>query len=160
VARVNGYALGGGFEMVLACDIVIAAEGAVFALPEAMLGLVPGAGGAFRLSRQIPVKKAMGYLLTGRRMSARVACDLGLVNEVVPADRLDECVAGWVADLVRAAPLAVRAIKEAAMRSLDMPLDQAFATEFEWERKRLTSRDAVEGPRAFAERRDPVWQGR
>jgi dehydration protein DpgD len=160
VARVNGYALGGGFELVLACDIVVAAEDAVFALPEALLGLVAGAGGVFRLPRQLPLKTAMGYLLTGRRMPARVACDLGLVNEVVPADRLDECVAGWVHDLLRAAPLAVRAIKEAAMRSLEMPLDQAFATRFEWEQRRMNSEDAVEGPRAFAERRDPVWRGR
>lgn len=160
VARVNGYALGGGFELALACDIVVAADHAVFGLPEALLGLVPGAGGAFRLPRQIPLKTAMGYLLTGRRMPARVAGDLGLVNEVVPAQQLDACVAGWVADLVRAAPLAVRAIKEAAMRSLDMPLDQAFGTPYEWEQRRMTSADAVEGPRAFAEGRDPVWRCR
>ena len=92
-------------------------------------------------------------------MPARVAAELGLVNEVVPADRLDECVAGWVEDLVRAAPLAVRAIKEAALRSLEMPLDEAFSARFEWERRRMHSRDAVEGPKAFAERRDPVWRG-
>jgi dehydration protein DpgD len=160
VARVNGYALGGGFELALACDIVVAVEQAVFALPEVLLGLVPGGGGAFRLPRQIPLKVAMGYLLTGRPMSARVAGDLGLVNDVVPADQLDQCVAGWVRDLLRAAPLAVRAIKEAAMRSSEMPLEQAFVTRFEWERRRMYSRDAVEGPRAFAEHREPIWCGR
>ncbi|MBE1489204.1 enoyl-CoA-hydratase DpgD [Plantactinospora soyae] len=160
VARVNGYALGGGFELALACDIIVAADHAVFALPEVLLGLVPGAGGAFRLSRQLPLKAAMGYLLTGRRMTAHVAFHFGLVNEVVPADRLDRCVADWVDALLRGAPLAMRAIKEAVLRSVDMPMEQAFATRFEWEQRRMYSRDAVEGPQAFAENRDPVWDGR
>lgn len=160
VARVHGYALGGGFELALACDIIVASEHAVFALPEARLGLVPGAGGAFRLARQLPLKVAMGYLLTGRRMPAQVALELGLVNQVVRPEDLDRCVAGWTDDLLRSAPLSVRAIKEAVMRSLDMPLEQAFTTRFEWEQRRMSSRDAVEGPRAFAEGREPVWQGR
>ncbi len=160
VARVNGYALGGGFELALACDIVIASDQAVFAFPEARLGLVPGAGGAFRLPRQLPHKVAMGYLLTGRRITASQALQLGLVNEVVPPERLDECVAEWLADLLKSAPLSLRAIKEAALRSLDLPLEQAFSTEFTWEQRRRNSRDAVEGPQAFAEKRRPVWQGR
>ncbi|MDH6217850.1 enoyl-CoA hydratase-related protein [Streptomyces pseudovenezuelae] len=160
VARISGYALGGGFELALACDLIIAADHAEFALPEARLGLVPGAGGAFRLARQLPLKTAMGYLLTGRRMTAAAALRLGLVNEVVPLRQLDECVAGWTDDLVRSAPLAVRAIKEAVMRSLDMPLGDAFSTPFEWEQRRRRSEDAVEGPQAFAERRAPRWQGR
>ncbi|MCC9311912.1 enoyl-CoA hydratase-related protein, partial [Kitasatospora sp. RB6PN24] len=144
VARVNGYALGGGFELALACDLIIASEQAVFGLPEATLGLVPGAGGAFRLARQIPLKAAMGYLLTGRRMTASVALGFGLVNQVVPADRLDACVDEWVADLLRSAPLAVRAIKQAVMRSVDMPLEDAFTAEFDWEQRRRFSEDAVE----------------
>lgn len=160
IARVDGYALGGGFELVLACDLVIASDRAVFALPEARLGLVPGAGGAFRLARQLPLKVAMGYLLTGRRMSADTASALGLVNEVVPAERLDECVGEWVGELLRSAPLSLRAIKEAVMRSLDMPLADAFSARYEWEDRRRAGRDAVEGPRAFAEGRDPVWTGR
>jgi len=160
IARVNGYALGGGFELALACDIVVASDDARFALPEVLLGLVPGAGGAFRLPRQIPLKAAMGYLLTGRHMTAHVAFHFGLVNDVVPAERLDACVAGWVDDLLRGAPLAARAIKEAVLRSVEMPMEQAFATRFEWERRRMYSRDAVEGPRAFAEKRDPSWDGR
>jgi crotonobetainyl-CoA hydratase/dehydration protein DpgD len=159
LARVQGYALGGGFELVLACDLAIAAESAVFALPEARLGLIPGAGGAFRLARQIPLKAAMGYLLTGRRMSAHQAASFGLVNEVVPDDRLDECVEQWTADLLRCAPLSQRALKEAVLRSADMPLDQAFAAPYRWERARQASEDAKEGPRAFAEGRDPVWRG-
>ncbi len=160
IARVDGYALGGGFELALACDIIVASDRSVFALPEARLGLVPGAGGAFRLARQLPLKVAMGHLLTGRRMPADVALRLGLVNEVVPHDRLDDAVAEWTADLLRSAPLAVRAIKEAVMRSLDMPLDAAFTADFVWERRRRDSEDALEGPRAFVERRDPRWLGR
>lgn len=160
VARVNGWALGGGFELALACDIIVAADHAVFALPEVRLGLVPGAGGAFRLARQVPLKTAMGYLLTGRQLTAATALRLGLVNEVVPAEQLDASVGEWVDDLLRAAPLAVRAVKEATMRSLDMSLEQAFATRFDWEQRRMYSRDAVEGPRAFAQRRTPNWLNR
>jgi dehydration protein DpgD len=160
IARVNGYALGGGFELALACDIIIASVQAVFALPEARLGLVPGAGGAFRLPRQLPLKIAMGYLLTGRRISASEALRLGLVNQVVPAWQLDQCVAEWTDDVVRCAPLAVRAIKEAVLRSLDLTLEDAFTASYEWEVRRRYSQDAVEGPRAFVEKREPIWRGR
>ncbi|MFA7767445.1 enoyl-CoA-hydratase DpgD [Streptomyces sp. NPDC048723] len=159
VARVHGYALGGGFELALACDIVIASDQAVFGLPEVRLGLVPGAGGAFRLARQLPQKIAMGYLLTGRRLSAGTALQHGLVNEVVRVEQLDECVEQWTSDLVGSAPLSVRAIKEAALKSVDMPLEQAFTAEYVWEERRRRSSDAAEGARAFAEKRDPVWSG-
>lgn len=159
IARVDGYALGGGFELVLACDIVVASDRAVFALPEARLGLVPGAGGAFRLARQLPLKIAMGYLLTGRRMDAATAARFGLVNEVVAPERLDECVQQWIDDLLRSAPLSVRAIKEAVLSSVDMPLDQAFTTPYLWEERRRRSVDADEGARAFVDKREPVWRG-
>jgi crotonobetainyl-CoA hydratase/dehydration protein DpgD len=160
VAKVNGYAFGGGFELALACDIVVAAEHASFALPEARLGLIAGAGGVFRLTRQLPLKTAMGYLLTGRRIDARRAYELGLVNEVVPSGDLDSCVDGWLDDVLRCAPLAVRAVKEAAMKSAHMSLEQAFATRFGWEERRMASADCVEGPRAFVEKRPPRWTGR
>lgn len=160
VAAVRGYALGGGFELVLTCDVVVAADDAVFGLPEARLGLIPGAGGVFRLARQLPLRTAMGHLLTGRRLTANRAFALGLVNDVVPADEVDACVDGWVTDLVRCAPLSVWAIKEAALASVDMPLDRAFVTCFRWEEKRMRSIDALEGPRAFAEKREPHWLGR
>lgn len=160
VARVNGYALGGGFELALACDLIVASDRSVFGLPEARLGLIPGAGGAFRLARQLPLKMAMGYLLTGRPFDAAEARRLGLVNEVVPAERLDECLQTWTDDLAGSAPLAVRAIKESVLRSLDMPLEEAFGTHFAWEERRMHSMDAREGPRAFAEKREPIWQGR
>lgn len=160
VAKVRGYALGGGFELALACDLVIASDDAVFALPEAKLGLMAGAGGVFRLTRQLPWKTAMGHLLTGRPLDARRAWELGLVNEVVAPDDLDACVVDWVADILRCAPLSVRAIKEAATRSATMSLESAFATRYPWEERRMHSEDAAEGPRAFAEKRVPRWQAR
>ncbi|MFC9388786.1 enoyl-CoA-hydratase DpgD [Streptomyces venezuelae] len=159
IARVNGYALGGGFELAMACDIVIAAEHAEFALTEARLGLVAGAGGVFRLTRQAPFRVAMGHLLTGRRMTAARAYELGLVNEVVPAHRLDACLDGWLEDVLSCAPLALRAAKEAATVSAGLPLERAFATRYVWEERRMVSRDAVEGPRAFVEKRPPKWTG-
>lgn len=159
IARVNGYALGGGFELALACDIIVAAEHAEFALPEARLGLVAGAGGVFRLARQLPLKVAIGHLVTGRRLGAARALQLGLVNDVVAAAELDSCVDGWLRDILACAPLAVRAAKEAALRSVDLPLEQAFATRYRWEETRRFSQDAVEGPRAFVERRAPRWVG-
>ena len=160
IARVDGYALGGGFELALACDLIIASDRAVFGLPEARLGLVPGAGGAFRLARQLPQKLAMGYLLTGRRIDAATALWFGLVNEVVSAGRLDECVQEWVDDILGSAPLSVRVIKEAVLRSVDLPLEQAFSATYRWEERRRASADVTEGARAFAEKRAPVWTGR
>jgi crotonobetainyl-CoA hydratase/dehydration protein DpgD len=159
VARIDGYALGGGFELALACDLIIASDRSVFGLPEVRLGLVPGAGGVFRLIRQLPQKVAMGYLLTGRRFDAATAYGFGLVNEVVPVDRLDACVDGWVGDLVAGAPLSIRAVKEAALRSVDLPLPAAFEATYRWEERRRVSADAVEGPRAFAGKRAPAWSG-
>lgn len=159
IARVNGHAYGGGFELVLACDIVIAADHALFALPEARLGLIAGAGGVFRFTRQAPYRIAIGHLLTGRPMTAGRAYELGLVNEVVPSDRIDECVGRWVEDVLRCAPLSVRAIKEAAAVSATSPLEQAFVTQYQWEERRSASADAIEGPLAFVAKRDPVWTG-
>jgi len=160
IARVNGYAFGGGFELALACDIVVAAEHATFALTEARLGLIPGAGGVFRLTRQIPFKMAMGYLMTGRRITARRGFELGLVNEVVPAGDLDGCVDRWIEDLLRSAPLSVRAIKEAAHATAGSSLAQAFNSRHPCEEARMRSRDAREGPQAFVEKRAPVWLAR
>ncbi|MFI6321628.1 enoyl-CoA-hydratase DpgD [Nonomuraea sp. NPDC050556] len=160
VARVNGLALGGGFELVLACDLVIAAEHATFGLPEARLGLIAGAGGVFRLTRQAPFRIALGHILTGRSMTATQALAYGLVNDVVPGDRLDECVDGWVADIAACAPLAIRAAKEMANRAATLSLPDAFATRYFWEELRTMSADAIEGPTAFLEKRPPVWTGR
>jgi len=160
IARVNGFALGGGLEMALACDIIVAADHAEVGLPEPRRGLIAGALGVHRLPRHLPLKQAMGYLLTGRHIPAQRAYEMGLVNEVVPLAKLDDAVAAWVADIVRCAPLSVRATKEAAMRGLQMPLEQAAVAEYQWEMVRRRSADAIEGPRAFAEKRAPNWTGK
>jgi len=160
IAMVNGYALGGGLEIAMACDIIVAADHAEFGLPEPRRGLIAGSAGVHRLPRQIGLKPAMGYLLTGRHMSAMRAFQLGLVNEVVPGNELTDTVKGYVDDILRCAPLAVRATKEAAVKGLDHPLAQAFYTRYEGEVARQQSADALEGPRAFAEKRSPQWQGK
>lgn len=158
IARANGYAFGGGFELALSCDIIVATELAYFALLEAKLGLIPGSGGVFRLTRQIPMRTAPGYLMTGRRMSARRAYELGLVNEVVPEAELDRCVDHWVEDVLRCAALSVRAIKQAALESEHLSLPEAFAVRYERELERLQSANCEEGPLAFVERRKPIWR--
>jgi crotonobetainyl-CoA hydratase/dehydration protein DpgD len=160
IARVNGFAMGGGLELALACDIIVAAEHAEVGLPEPKRGLVAGAAGVHRLPRQIGLKPAMGYMLTGRHMPAQRAYELGLVNDVVPMEKLDETVDGYVRDILACAPLSVRATKEMAMRGLDRPLHAAFVEEYEWETRRQRSPDAIEGPTAFAEKRAPNWTGR
>lgn len=159
VAKVNGYALGGGLEIALACDIIIAVEDAELGLPEPRRGLIAGAVGVHRLPRQIGLKSAMGFMLTGRHMSAQRGYELGLVNQVVPRQLLDSTVDEWVADILRCAPLSVRATKQAAMQGLDMALPQAYGSEYFWEQQRLGSQDMLEGPRAFAEKRQPNWTG-
>ncbi|HEY7592178.1 MAG TPA: enoyl-CoA-hydratase DpgD [Actinophytocola sp.] len=160
IAKVRGYAFGGGFELALACDVIVAADDAAFALPEARLGLVPGAGGVFRMVRQLPFRTAAGYLLTGRQLTAARAYELGLVNEVTTPDELDDCVDRWVEDILRCAPLSVRAIKEAAHTSAALSLEHAFATRYVWEEARMHSDDAKEGPLAFVDKRPPRWTGR
>jgi len=159
IAMINGYALGGGLEIALACDLIIAAEHATFGLPEPRRGLIAGSGGVHRLPRQIGLKTAMGYLLTGRHMSAQRAYELGLVNEVVPLEALEHTVQGYVDDILQCAPLAVRATKASAMAGLDRPLPEAFYHQYPEELARQNSLDAEEGPRAFAEKRAPVWTG-
>jgi len=161
IAMVNGFALGGGLELALACDIIVAADHAELGLPEPRRGLLAGGVGVHRLPRQIGLKLAMGYMLTGRHMSAQRGYELGLVNEVAPLEKLQSVVADeWLPDILRCAPLAVRATKEAAMQGLDIALPQAFYTQYELEKRRQASSDAQEGPRAFAEKRPPEWQGR
>jgi crotonobetainyl-CoA hydratase/dehydration protein DpgD len=160
IARVNGFALGGGFEMAMACDIIVAAEHAEVGLPEPRRGLIAGAMGVHRLPRQMPIKAAMGYMLTGRHIPAPRAYELGIVNEVVPLDKIDAAVDAWVQDILRCAPMSVRASKEAAMVGLEMTLQDAGRGSYGWEDRRRKSEDAIEGPRAFAEKRTPNWLGR
>jgi len=159
VARVNGFALGGGFEMALACDIIVLADHAEVGLPEPRRGLIAGAMGVHRLPRQAPLKAAMGYMLTGRHIPAQRAYELGLASEVVPLAKLDEAVDAWVQDILRCAPLSVRSTKQSVLEGLEMTLQDAGAAQFDWETRRRTSNDAIEGPRAFAEKRTPNWTG-
>ena len=160
IARINGFALGGGLELALACDIIVAADHAELGLPEPRRGLIAGAMGVHRLPRQIPYHLAMGYLLTGRHLTAARAHEIGLVNEVVPADRLDAAVDAWVADILACSPVAVRATKQTALEALHLSLQEANRHVSPWEARRRTSADAIEGPRAFSERRPPRWTGR
>lgn len=160
IARINGFALGGGLELALACDILVAADHAELGLPEPKRGLIAGAMGVHRLPRHLPYHVAMGYLLTGRHFSAARAYELGLVNEVVPMAQLDAAVDAWVADIVACSPVAVRATKQSATEALHLSLREANRTVAPWEARRRTSADAKEGPRAFAEKRPPRWTGR
>ncbi len=160
IAKVHGYALGGGFELALASDIIVATHDAKFGLPEAKLGLIPGAGGMFRLTRQIPSRIALGYLLTGRTISASRAFELGLINEVVSPEALDACAQSFADDILRCAPLSIRAIQEATSKSSNLTLEQAFSSNYNWETIRKNSLDAKEGAEAFAEKRPPIWQGK
>jgi enoyl-CoA hydratase/carnithine racemase len=159
IARVNGHAMGGGFEMVLGCDLVVAADHAQFALPEPRVGRLPLDGGMVLLTRQISHRAAMGILLTGRRVKAAEALALGLVNEVVPRDSLDEAVDRWLADIVACAPLSVRAIKQTVRRTAQLSAAEAQAQRLPALIECLQSEDGEEGVRAFREKRAPAWTG-
>lgn len=160
IAVVDGYALGGGFELALACDLIVASEESVFALPEAKLGLIQGAGGIFRLTRQMPYKKAMEMLLTGSQITAREAEAFGVVNRVVPKAELAAAVDEYVAAILRCSPMATQAIKNIAGESWNKNLAEAFHAGYAAEEQRLQSHDLVEGVEAFLEKRAPVWSGK
>ena len=159
IAAVNGFALGGGCELALACDIVVAAEHARFGLPEPRVGFTASDGGIHRIVRQLPLKIAMGILLTGTPMSADEAHRWGLVNEVVPATDLMIAARRWADAILECAPLSVRASKQAALAGLDLPLADAINRRYEYMLRQAASQDSREGPRAFAEKRKPVWRG-
>jgi enoyl-CoA hydratase/carnithine racemase len=160
IAAVNGLALGAGFEMALACDIIVAAEHASFGLPEPTVGLMAVQGGVHRLPRHLPYHLAMGLMLTGRRLNAAEALRLGLVNQVTPGAELMDKALGWADAVLACAPLAVRASKEAALQGLTMSLEEAIPKVFPGMEAMRASRDILEGPRAFAEKRKPTWTGR
>ena len=163
IAAVGGLCLGGGFELALACDLIIAGDDAVFGLPEPRVGLIAIGGGIHRLVRQAGLKRAMGPLLTGRNISAAEGLSMGFVSELVEAHELVARSEALAREIAACAPLAVRLTKQLAMWGLDQPtLGTALAGQVDhpgftrWRR----SDDAVEGPRAFAEKRAPRWQGR
>jgi enoyl-CoA hydratase/carnithine racemase len=159
IAAVNGYALGGGLEIALACDIRIASENASFGLPEVTLGLIPGWGGTQRLARLIPFGKAVELILTGKRIDAYEACTLNLVNNVVPLKDLMTTAKELAVQLCDSAPLAIQAAKEALYRGLDMTLLDGLKLESELSGKAMTSRDFAEGRTAFIEKRKPNYTG-
>lgn len=160
IAAVNGFALGGGFEIALACDIIIAAESATFGLPEPRVGLMAGAGGTNRLPRQIPYHIAMAVLLAGKRLTAEEAYQYGLINEVTAQGALMDRARWWALEILKGAPLSIQATKEHALRTIEIPLDRAVGTVYPRGTMMYESEDLIEGPRAFAEKRSPEWKGR
>ncbi len=159
IAAVEGYALAGGFELALACDLVVASEAARFGLPEVRRGLVAGAGGLLRLPRRIPYHVAMEIALTGEHFPAARLAEAGLVNRLVPAGQALAAAKDLAAQVARGGPLALAATKRVIMESPDWPSDQAFARQGEIIGPVFVSKDAIEGAAAFAEKRPPVWRG-
>lgn len=162
IAAVNGVAMGGGFETALACDIVIAAENAMFALPEPKVGLAALAGGLHRLPRQIGLKRAMGMILSGRHVPAREGFELGFVNEVVAKGEALSAALRWAETILASSPMSIRASKQAVTRGLEVSLAQAIADQRDYPavQAMIASEDYVEGPKAFADKRKPQWKGR
>lgn len=159
IAAVNGIAMGGGFETALACDIIVAADHAVFSLPEPRVGLVALGGGVLRLPRAVGMMRAMEIALRSRRVSAAEGQTLGFVSQVVPADALMETAMAIAQELCLSSPRALRATKEAILRGYDQHLDAAMADQ--WRYPAMTelfaSNDVIEGPKAFSEKRPPKW---
>ncbi len=163
IAAVNGVAMGGGFEIALACDLIIASDKAIFALPEPRVGLAALAGGLHRLPRAIGLKRAMGMILTARRVSAHEGFELGFVNEVVTPDELIPAARRWAEMISLGSPMSLRASKEAVMRGLDEPtLESALTNQSRYPAVAalFASEDLVEGPLAFSQKRAPQWKGR
>jgi E-phenylitaconyl-CoA hydratase len=160
IAAINGFCLAGGMELALTCDIRICSPDARFGLPEVRWAIMPGAGGTQRMPRAIPQAWANYLILTGEQMDAETALRAGLVSHIVPKDELMDRAHQIANTICERGPLAVRAAKEAISRGLDMPLDHGLALEDLLLGRLMATQDAKEGPRAFAEKRKPEYQGR
>lgn len=161
IAAVNGVAMGGGFEIALACDLIIASDNARFALPEPKVGLAALAGGVHRLPRQIGLKRAMGMMLTGRHVPAAEGVELGFVNEVVTQDQLMTRAREWAQMILDCSPMSIRATKEAAMQGFEEGgIRSAYEGKYDAVKAMAQSEDFIEGPLAFSEKRAPNWTGR
>ena len=161
IAAGNGVAMGGGFEIALACDLIIASENAKFALPEPKVGLAALAGGLNRLPRQIGPKRALGMILTGRHVSPEEGKELGFVNDVVPHDQLMNAAMDWAQQICACAPLSIRPSKDVVYKGLDSAsLQDAMEGQYDSVKAMIGSEDFIEGPKAFAEKRPPNWQGK
>ena len=160
IAAVEGYALAGGFEIAIACDLIVAAEDARFGIPEVKRGLAAGAGGLIRLPKQIPQKIAKELALTGDFFTARRAYELRLINEVVPSGSALEAARALAAKIAANGPLAVRVSKKLVDSAQDWSNDEMFDKQDPIIAPVITSEDAIEGATAFAEKRAPVWKGK
>ena len=160
IAAINGHANGGGLEQALACDIRVAAEHAQFGLGEVRLGWLPGGGGTQRLPRLLPLGRALELLYTGNRVDAAEALRLQLVDHVVPMAELMSKAEAIADEICKSAPLAVQRIKQVAFRGLDLPLREGLRLEHEGFNDLMQTEDAVEGAKAFAEKRPPRWSGK
>lgn len=159
IAAVEGYALGGGFELALACDLIVASQSARFGLPEVRRGLVARAGGVLRLPRQMPYRKALELLMTGRFLEPEEAERLGLINKVVAEGDALAAARDLAEEIAANGPLAVAAVKEIVTRAPDWPAEEMFALQRQYTDPVFASDDAKEGATAFAEKRPPQWQG-
>lgn len=160
IAAIRGYAIGGGLEIALSCDLRLATEDSRLGLAEVKRGLIPGAGGTQRLARLVGLGKALEMCLTGETVDGKEALRIGLVNQLLPPDDLEAGAERLARSLLKGAPMALNFVKEAIYKGLELPLEQGLRLEADLSALIGTTEDSKEGPRAFAEKRPPIWKGK